>query len=284
MRLYRILNFLIEISYEDGIEELELLKEFAVDAPGKVSECDIEEDLVPDMKLHICEKNLREICYGISYVKPELLSGIHRMFLSQFDQKTVLYAGDPKYQLQYLEKREDCTEEYLTELLMAGFYSHVSQRETLLLHASAVKFNGKAVIFSAPSGTGKTTQAELWQLYEKAQILNGDKVFLKQEADGLRAWGSPWKGSSPYVMNESAPAAGVLILRQAEENRIRTLDTMEAMELFFPHVFFPCWDEECEAAAVKFLDRVMSELPVYLLECRPDQEAVELVKKELFSE
>ena len=102
MRLYRILNFLIEISYEDGIEELELLKEFAVDVPGKVSECDIEEDLVPDMKLHICEKNLREICYGISYVKPELLSGIHRMFLSQFDQKTVLYAGDPKYQLQYL--------------------------------------------------------------------------------------------------------------------------------------------------------------------------------------
>ena len=50
------------------------------------------------------------------------------------------------------------------------------------------------------------------------------------------------------------------------------------MELFVPHVFFPKWDEKCEQAVLDFLDVVMSQTPIYLLCCRPDEEAVELTE------
>ena len=149
------------------------------------------------------------------------------------------------------------------------------------MHASAVSHNGKSIVFTAPSGTGKTTQAELWAKYKGATILNGDKVFLKREEDGIHAWGSPWNGSSQYAENTSAPLRVIVVLEQAEENSIRKLNGFEVLEYVVPHVFFPSWDEHCEQAVLTFLDQVLEETEVYLLRCRPDADAVELLASTL---
>jgi hypothetical protein len=140
-----------------------------------------------------------------------------------------------------------------------------------------VEYQGQSIVFTAASGVGKTTQAELWAKYKDAVILNGDKVFLKQEEDGIHAWGSPWKGSSPYAENASAPLRAIVVLEQAAENSIRKLEGLEVLERVVPHVFFPNWDERCEQAVLTFLDKVLEETEVYLLKCRPDEEAVELL-------
>ena len=215
-------------------------------------------------------------CYGIGYLS-EQNKKIKNVFFSQKDRSQLMYTYDKDYIEHKLIIDDACTKEVLSELLMVGFYSYVSLQSTLLMHASAVDYEGKSIVFTAPSGTGKTTQAELWAKHKGATILNGDKVFLKREDDGIHAWGSPWKGSSPYAENASAPLRAIVALEQAEENSIRKLEGFEVLEYVVPHVFFPSWDERCEQAVLTFLDQVLGETEVYLLKCRPDEEAVELL-------
>ena len=219
-------------------------------------------------------------CYGIQYLAGAGRT-IHNVFFSKRDKSQIMYTFEKEYSKFLLQTDECCTEEVISELLMAGFYSYMALRDTLLMHASAVSCGGKAVVFTAPSGTGKTTQAELWAKYKGAQILNGDKVFLKRDADAIHAWGSPWKGSSAYAENAGAPLRAIVVLQQAEENSIQKLEGFDVLESVIPHVFFPSWDQNCEQAVLTCLDQVLGETEVYLLKCRPDEAAVELLASAL---
>ncbi len=223
------------------------------------------------------EKDLEDKgCYGISYLADQNKK-IKNVFFSQKDRKQMMYTFEDDYSNFHLQIDDDCTKEILSELLMIGFYSNVSSQSTLLIHASAVSHQEKAVAFTASSGVGKTTQAELWAKHKGAKILNGDKVFLKRENDGIHAWGSPWSGSSLYAENESAPLKAIVVLEQAEENRIQKLEGLDVLAYVVPHVFFPNWDINCEQAVLTFLDQVFEETDIYLLKCRPDETAVELL-------
>ena len=218
----------------------------------------------------------KECCYGIQYLADGMKT-IQNVFLSQKDKRQLLYTFEENYSRFIMQINEECTEDVLSELFMVGFYSYISLQNTLLMHASAVAYEGKSIAFTASSGVGKTTQAELWAKYKGATILNGDKVFLKREQDGIHAWGSPWKGSSPYAENASAPLKAIVVLEQAEENSIQKLEGLDVLEYVVPHVFFPTWDERCEQAVLTFLDQVLEETDIYLLRCRPDESAVELL-------
>ncbi|MCR5294072.1 MAG: hypothetical protein K6E30_02700 [Lachnospiraceae bacterium] len=153
----------------------------------------------------------------------------------------------------------------------------------LLLHASAVSFGGRALVFTAPSGSGKTTQAELWQRCLDAEILNGDKVFLVKREEGFYAAGSPWTGSSPYKSRRMAPLAALVVLSKGAGNRIRKLDMEETAERLFPNIFLPYWEEDCLSAALDTLDQLMKETPVFHFSCRKDETAVYTVKNAVFS-
>ena len=72
------------------------------------------------------------------------------------------------------------------------------------------------------------------------------------------------------------------MLRQANENTITRLDAAKAIELFMPHIFLPHWDTECLQNALGTLDKLTQEIPVWLLECRPDKEAVKLTYSKVF--
>ena len=226
------------------------------------------------------EDSVGKRCYGIGYLS-EQNKKIKNVFFSQKDRGQMMYTCDEDYSEHTLQIDDTCTKEILSELFMVGFYSYISLETALLMHASAVEYQGKSIVFTAPSGTGKTTQAELWAQYKEATILNGDTVFLKREDDGIHAWGSPWKGSSPYAENTSAPLRAIVVLEQAEENSIQKLEGLEVLEYVVPHVFFPSWDERCEQAVLTFLDQVLGETEVYLLKCRPDEASVELLASTL---
>ena len=170
------------------------------------------------------------------------------------------------------------------ELFLTGFYSYATLHTIMMIHASAVKYQDKAILFTAPSGTGKTTQAELWRDFAGAEILNGDRVFIKSTGDEERlyAWGSPWAGSSPYIVNDCAEVAAVVVLEQSQENILRKMDVGEAMMQLSSNAFLPMWDARCLEGMLGVMDLVLRKVPVYKLACRPDEEAVELVRQELF--
>ena len=155
---------------------------------------------------------------------------------------------------------------------------------SLILHASLIRYGGKGIIFSAPSGTGKSTQAELWERYEGAEVLNGDRAALRKFDGSWQAYGLPYAGTSGIYRNESAPLRAIVILRQADENHICRIKGAEAFRFLYPETMIHRWDPQYERKASALLLDVLAEVPVFLLECRPDREAVTLLRNILETE
>lgn len=149
----------------------------------------------------------------------------------------------------------------------------------ILLHSSFIRWKEKGLLFSAPSGTGKSTQADLWVKYEGAEIINGDRAGLRKLDNGWTAYGLPYAGSSGVYRNESAPVTAIIVLRQAEGNRIRPLGPVEAVQYLYPEITVHQWDKDFVNRVMDLLMDLVFNVPIYLLECLPDQGAVELVRK-----
>lgn len=169
-------------------------------------------------------------------------------------------------------------------LPLAAICSRLSGYSALFMHAAVVDYNGNGILFAGYSGVGKTTQAQLWQKYMNADIINGDKAFVRYTHEGFNAYGCPWKGSSEYCLNKKASLKGIVILRQCAENRITKLDDVQATELFMPHVFLPHWDCACLEKALDTFGKLVQQVDVWLLECRPDEAAVKLTHDRIFGD
>lgn len=229
----------------------------------------------PCQRIMLYTGHLQNSCYGVQTVLPNahiLCSTISPGEMAFSDEgwtKVEIYAG-----------RIDTG----STTLLASVYSRLCFFHTILLHGAFVDWKGTGLVFTGPSGVGKTTQAKLWKRYTAADIVNGDKVFLRVFKGMVYACGSPWHGSSPYCLNQEAPVAAVVVLRQSTQNRIYRLTTNECTRLFMPHVFLPHWDKACLEAALETFDMILSQTPVYLLDCRPDCDSVQLVKQTVFGE
>ena len=153
------------------------------------------------------------------------------------------------------------------------------------LHSSLVRrAEGDSILFTAPSGTGKSTQADLWVEYAGADILNGDRSMLRRVDGVWTAFGSPFAGSSSIFRNESAPVRALVVLRQAPENTIRRLSLAEAFRAIYSESVLPRWHTEAHQRVISLVTEIVSEVPVYLLACTPDERPVTLLKKTLEGE
>lgn len=167
-------------------------------------------------------------------------------------------------------------------LPLAAMCSRFSFFNALLMHASCVDLGGEGVLFTGFSGVGKTTQAELWQKHLGADIINGDKAFVREINGSFYGCGLPWKGSSEYCLNRKTKLKAIVALRQSKENKITELGAAAAMEYFMPHIFMPHWDEKCLDNAFDTIERILNGVPIMLLECRPDEDAVRLTYNTVF--
>lgn len=169
----------------------------------------------------------------------------------------------------------------------AGIFNRINmetlllQHFGLLLHASLIKYAGKAIAFTGPSGIGKSTQANLWHQYLDAEIINGDRAALRKDATGWTAYGCPYAGTSGIYKNASAPLAAIIVLHQAAENRLRQLTPVEAFRHIYPELSIHHWDISFVEKATDLAISLLNEVPVYELECLPEESAALLLKKGL---
>ena len=162
-----------------------------------------------------------------------------------------------------------------------GMETLLLQHHGLLLHASLIKYNGNAIAFSGPSGVGKSTQADIWNKYLGAQILNGDRAAVRQAAQTWIAYGSPYAGTSGIYKNDSAPLRAIIILRQGAQNQFLPLTPGEALRYLYPELSIHHWDKTFVENATDLCLQLLSQTPVYLLECLPQESAALLTKKGL---
>jgi hypothetical protein len=108
-------------------------------------------------------------------------------------------------------------------------------------------------------------------------MLNDDCPAIRVSDGQPFVYGTPWSGSSNIFINSKVPILAVVLLEQAPENTIRQLSNHEAVNKLMPRCFLPYYDSRLMDMAINTLEKIISAVPVYLLKCRPDREAVELV-------
>lgn len=169
-----------------------------------------------------------------------------------------------------------------TEILLERlFCAHAFPKQMLRLHCATIDDHGRGILFLGPSGIGKTTQAERWMQYRGSTIINGDVGLVQRTESGYLAWGTPWHGSSPYCLNASVPVKALVVLKQAPENRLHQLTGFEKVAEVSGSVFYPTWLENGMELCTDTLNHLLTDLPVYRLDNRADEEAVNLLAAEL---
>lgn len=158
------------------------------------------------------------------------------------------------------------------------FYGELLKHNGMMLHASAVELDGKAYLFSADSGVGKSTHTRQWQKVfgEKAQVFNDDKPALRKLDGVWYAYGTPWCGKDGINQNKKVPVAGICFLKQAEENRITPLSPVEAMFKIIAQTRRKFAKTETLDRMLALVDRLARDIPIFELENRPEPEAAKL--------
>ena len=151
----------------------------------------------------------------------------------------------------------------------------------VVLHASYVVWNGRAILFTAPSGIGKSTQAQLWKELRGAEIINGDRAILRRANGLLFACGLPFAGSSNDCKNVTAPLMAIVYLGQSEETQIQKLSGGQAFRRVWEGCSVASWCSEDVQKAMSIVQDVTVHVPVYYLNCTPDESAVVALGNEL---
>jgi len=135
-------------------------------------------------------------------------------------------------------------------------------------HGAAVAVDGKAYLFTAPSGTGKSTHIRLWkQVYgDRVEIVNGDKPMIRVRGGTVEVCSTPWAGKEGWQRNAVVPMGGICLLRRGQINRIHRVSPGEYLEFLMNQVYLPR-DGEALRATLTLLDQILSATPCYLLEC-----------------
>lgn len=198
--------------------------------------------------------------YLVSNVTPDFsISLCEEEILSEQEM-----TSDNNFPLTYLETL--ATLRKLAEILP----SH----NRILMHGASISYNEKAYLFTAPSGTGKSTHIRLWKkhLGDNVKIVNGDKPFISLDKEP-RIYGSPWAGKENWHRNCSVPLAGICFVQRGDRNSIRKIEASECLPLLFKQVYLPC-DPLAAGLTLELVDALIRNVPLYILTCDISEEAV----------
>lgn len=149
--------------------------------------------------------------------------------------------------------------------------------DTLLFHGSAIAVDGNAYLFTAKSGTGKSTHTRLWRkaFGQRAVMVNDDKPLIRLK-DGV-AWvcGTPWDGKHRLSTNIMVPLRGICILERGEENRIERLTAAEALPMILQQTHRP-GDSAKLFSLLGLVERMMDAVTIHRLKCNMDPEAAQV--------
>lgn len=277
MHYYRIAGLRIAVDEVPGIPQMENFEPF------------------------VCEAGPADILYHVkpypAHISPAPQEGVMDLVSQDLVNKVYLYdgvmykriamrEGDPR--VMWFVQILGCWNEatiYIPDdwLDFIGFGNGFSFEKTLLpyhglmLHCALIEHEGRGIAFSAPSQTGKSTQAGLWEKHRGATILNGDRAVLRNNDGRIDAYGSPYAGSSNLFIDRRVPLRAIIMLEQAKHNMIRPIPHEEGLGLFLQQTSLPVWEPTLFEMGMQTLEAILENVPMYMLSCLPDEGAVECV-------
>ncbi|MBQ0083748.1 MAG: hypothetical protein KBS52_03160 [Clostridiales bacterium] len=177
-------------------------------------------------------------------------------------------------------KRDDCLNEFEYVIVGDKFHREVMKYDGLMFHSSCVVVDDMAYLFSADSGTGKSTHTALWlKLFgDRAYILNDDKPVIRIIDGQAYVYGTPFSGKTDLNHNRKVKIGGICFLSRGEKNEIKKISVKDALPLFMKQTFNRVDMQELETLLM-VLDKVLSQVNTYSLSCNMDIEAAKVSYK-----
>lgn len=166
------------------------------------------------------------------------------------------------------------------------FHIHLEKllldNQALVLHSASIVVDGHAIAFTAPSGTGKTTQTDLWRKYVNGvQDLNGDRTLLQKTEKGWYACGFPIYGSMLRCEQGAHPIKAIVVIRQGKTDQIRELSPVEKVALLYSQVTVPAIESTAVNRTMDLLEDFIQHTTIVQLNCTMERSAVDVLREYL---
>lgn len=224
--------------------------------------------------------------YALELKEPE--SKLHRIFSKSVSGLKAYMNYDEGYRNIEIWIDEDTfTDAATAEYVYTGMiFLELAQRHGLLpLHGSAINYKGDVILFSAPSGTGKSTHARMWKhLYgDDVTWVNDDKPLLEVTPEGIYVYGAPFSGQYSSNSNEKKPLKAIVFLKQGITDNVEVLTEKDALKHLMTNTLRPSEAELWDQALNQF-EQIIGRIPIYMLDASLSTSAVKSIKKAIYSE
>lgn len=167
---------------------------------------------------------------------------------------------------------------------MLPMRSIFTMNDILFFHASQIIINNVGILFTAPSGTGKSTQARLWERYERAKIICNDRTLVRKIDSVWKTYGYPMDGSDPVFSNQKGTLGCIVLLEQGLENKVEKYSRGKTIAYLMEQMVMDTWDMDMRNKVIEILIQLIKDIPVYVFTCTPDIHAVQCLKQQLMKD
>ncbi len=190
-------------------------------------------------------------------------------------EKEGLLASPQKFPKGYLESLA----------LYRKFLEYAFNHDTIILHSSALAMEGDAYLFTAPSGTGKSTHARLWRetFGEKVVMINDDKPVIRRIGEDFFVYGTPWNGKHHLDTNVKVKIKAICNLKRGEENSVKKIAPRDMLFVLLNQTLRPSTEGQAQNL-LGLLDKLLSRVSLYEMHCNITKEAAELAFKTMSRE
>lgn len=218
------------------------------------------------------------------YVRGKLLKDRSKSYKAEFSDDEVQIRLNVKEDF-IRQKKEEMPHLSLDdhEYMWTGeaFYNELLKHDGMMLHSSCVEKDGYAYLFSAKSGTGKSTHTHLWlKNLEGTRIINDDKPALVLENGKWYACGTPFSGKTDENVNVKVPIRALVFLHRSEKNEVKRMPVVQAIGMLLSQTIRPNSKELAEKM-LELADKLLTEVPVFSLGCNMDDDAAIVAYNEI---
>ena len=212
-----------------------------------------------------------------------------------FESRLIGIKGKDSYYAYYSETSDVSAEITLSVNEISGLHidpvftsllvleRRLIRSNALILHCAYIKYNGRAILFSAPSETGKTTQANLWKKHRNSETVNGDRALLQRIDNNWFARGWPVCGTSEDCCNEDTPIRAIVMLSQGTEDNLSILSPITAFSQLYSQITVNTWNKDFVQRNTDLIAELVQQVPVYHLSCTISENAVKCLESALYN-
>lgn len=185
---------------------------------------------------------------------------------------------DLEYEREHAEEKIEYSKSQLEyTAVYRKFCERAVDYDVVLCHGSVLEYKGEAYLFTAPSGTGKSTHTKLWRECFGTEVImiNDDKPLLRFEQDGVYAYGTPWDGKHHISNNRKAKLKAICFLHQDKENHICKIDCSDALPMLMNQIYRPR-NVEALLKTMDYVNSLLEKIPMYQMGCNMELDAAKV--------